>query len=414
MSKLLRLTILLVINSLFYLNTLAQSERFAFAITDTKKDGSSWIVLRKIDTRTGEMSSSVIDGMNKEIELLDASTGSTTKFNLKDTNNLFQPQLPFSTGVAALAYDRKSNRLFYTPMYVDQLRYVDISTMKVYCVGGRAFYNDAGSANSPANTLARMTIAGDGYGYTISNDGNHLYRFSTQGTPVITDLGSLADLPGNNEMTIHNACGNAGGDMIADDDGHLYLITAVNNVYQITINSLETKYIGKISGLPEKFSTNGAAVDHEGKILLSSSIYNDSYYKVDPANWKATAFIPRSAVFYRSADLATSNLLMVMKKNNSSQFYAGNQGLIKLFPNPAEKSRFMVRLTNIEPGEYYLQLTDVLGQSLLQRKIIINAATHTETIAIPPQTSIGFYQVRIVNTRNKQVFSEKLMVNKLE
>jgi hypothetical protein len=413
MKKNLPLILLVAIQGLFALHTAAQSERSAFAITDTKKDGSSWIMLRRLDTKTGEMTSAVIDGLNRELELYDASNGGRTQFNIKDTNNLFQPQLPFSTGVAALAYDRKSNRLFYTPMYVDQLRYVDIATMKVYCVGGKAFNDEAGKQIGPVNTLSRMTIAGDGYGYTISSDGNHLYRFSTHGTPVISDLGSLNDLPGNNEMTIHNACGNAGGDMVADDDGHLYLITAINNVYQITINNLETKYIGKISGLPEKFTTNGAAVDHEGKILLSSSIYNEAYYKVDPANWKATAFTPRTNI-YRSADLATGNLLMVMKKNNTSQFYAGNQGLIKLFPNPAEKSRFMVRLTNIEPGEYFLQLTDVLGQSLLQRKIIINAATHTETIAIPPQTSIGFYQVRIVNTKNKQVFSEKLMVNKLE
>jgi hypothetical protein len=413
MMKNLPLIFLGALQSLFTLHTVAQSERFAYAITDTKKDGSSWIMLRRLDTKTGEMTSALIDGLNRELELYNASNGDRSQFSFKDTSNLFQPQLPFSTGAAALAYDRKTNRLFYTPMYVDQLRYVDISTMKVYCVGGKAFSEEAGKQIGPVNTLARMTIAGDGYGYTISNDGNHLYKFSTHGTPVISDLGALNDLPGNNEMTIHNACGNAGGDMIADDDGHLYLITAVNNVYQITINNLETKYIGKISGLPEKFSTNGAAVDHEGKILLSSSTYNETYYKVDPANWKAAAFTPRTAV-YRSADLATGNLLMVMKKNNSSQFYAGNLGLIKLFPNPAEKSRFMVRLTNIEPGEYFLQLTDVLGQSLLQRKIIINAATHTETITIPPQTSIGFYQVRIVNTKNKQVFSEKLMVNKLE
>ena len=201
--------------------------------------------------------------------------------------------------------------------------------------------------------------------------------------------------------------------MIADDDGHLYLITAVNNVYQVTISSLETKYIGKINNLPEKFFANGAAVDHDGKIMLSSSTFNDSYYKVDPASWKAVEFRPKAGV-YRSADLANSNLLMVSKKNNSSKFYAGNKGLIKLYPNPAEKGRFMVRLTNIEPGEYYLQLTDVLGQNLLHRKIVVSASSQTETVSIPPQSSIGFYQVKIVNTKNKQVFSEKLLVNKLE
>lgn len=35
-------------------------------------------------------------------------------------------QAPFATGVAAAAFDKKHNRLYYTPMFVDQLRYIDL------------------------------------------------------------------------------------------------------------------------------------------------------------------------------------------------------------------------------------------------------------------------------------------------
>ena len=49
-------------------------------------------------------------------------------------------QAPFATGVAAAAYDKKHNRLYFTPMFVDQLRYIDLKTMKVYYVTGSAIY----------------------------------------------------------------------------------------------------------------------------------------------------------------------------------------------------------------------------------------------------------------------------------
>ena len=42
-----------------------------------------------------------------------------------------------------------------------------------------------------------MVIAPDDYGYTITNDGNHLLRFSTIGTPVLRDMGDLVDDPLN-------------------------------------------------------------------------------------------------------------------------------------------------------------------------------------------------------------------------
>ncbi len=80
-----------------------------------------------------------------------------------------------------------------------------------------------------------MVIAPDDYGYTITNDGTHLIRFTTNGSPILTDLGDLQDDPMNKEMTIHSICANSGGDLVADDDGHLYLITGSNKVFKVDI-----------------------------------------------------------------------------------------------------------------------------------------------------------------------------------
>ncbi|WP_336517004.1 T9SS type A sorting domain-containing protein [Pollutibacter soli] len=411
--KELRYLFLIILSFSSIFSATAQADRFAYAVTDSKQDGMNWIVLRKINIRTGEFSQVLLDGIKKDMTLYDAENKQRKIMEIRDTNQMYQPQLAFASGVAALAYDRKNNRVFYIPQYVDQLRYIDLSSMKVYCVHGKGFYAAAGSKMEPMSTLPRLVIAGDGYGYSISNDGNHLFRFSTDGTPKVEDLGSLIDAKGNNENTIHNACGTGGGDMIADDDGNLYLITAQNQVYKTKISTLETSYLGKISGLPEKFNTNGAAVDDEGRILVSSSTYNDAWFKIDPSEWKAYEFKPKTGL-YRSSDLANSNLLVTSRTAKNNPFFAGNNGFIKLYPNPAEKNVFMVRLTNIEPGDYSLKMTDISGRTILEKKIAVKTTTHTETVFFPPKTSVGLYLVRIGNRKNSQVFSEKVMLNRVE
>ncbi len=393
----------------------SQSDRFAYAVTDREKQGSVWIVLRKLDFKKGEFSNIILDGTNRHTILYDAESKSKFESSIKDTSKLFRPELAFGSSVAALAYDRKNNRLFFTPMYVDQLRYVDLLTMKIFCVNGKGFNNIAASKVNPANVLARMVIAGDGYGYTISNDGNHLFRFTTSGVPVISDMGSLKDDPANNEMTIHNSCTNAGGDMIADDAGNLYLITAQNRVYKVTIRTLQARYLGKISGLPEKFSSNGAVVDDEGKVLVSSSIFRDAYYKVDPVTWKAVEYKPKNGV-YNCADFANSNIL-VTRKSTSNNTYSvinfRNTSQIKLYPNPAGNNLFMIQFTNLKTGDYTIQLTDILGRNLLQKKIFINSGSHTETVKFSSSNTKGVYMVKVVNKKNKQIFIQKLWVEKL-
>jgi hypothetical protein len=60
-----------------------------------------------------------------------------------------------------------------------------------------------------------MVIASDGNGYALTNDGNHLIRFTTGKDPVITDLGALTDDASNANNSVHSRKG-FGGDMIAD------------------------------------------------------------------------------------------------------------------------------------------------------------------------------------------------------
>ena len=134
-----------------------------------------------------------------------------------------------------------------------------------------------------------MVIAPDDFGYTITNDGNHLIRFSTNGAPVLTDLGELQDDPLNKENSIrNNPCANSGGDLVADDAGSLFLITGSNRVFKVDIATRKTSYLATISTLPSKFTTSGVAVSEDGRILVSSSLYADGYFTVDPETWNAS------------------------------------------------------------------------------------------------------------------------------
>ena len=130
----------------------SQSDHFTYAITAVNKGGTAWVALRKLDTRTGEFGNILL--------------------NLRDNPS------PDSS-VAAIAFDRKGNRLYYTAMNIDQLRYIDLSTMQSVAVSDQ-YFSKAGKYDlRNAGPINRMVIAPDGNGYTITNDGTHLIKFST-------------------------------------------------------------------------------------------------------------------------------------------------------------------------------------------------------------------------------------------
>ena len=141
-------------------------------------------------------------------------------------------QPAFSSGVAAMAYDKKNHRLWYTPMFIDQLRYIDLRTMKVYYYSSQDFTGMVKKSADQGNIITRMTIGNDGNGYAMTNDGAHLVRFTTGKYLTVTDLGMLADAPTNKGLSIHSACGSFGGDMIADNDGNLFVFSALNQIFK--------------------------------------------------------------------------------------------------------------------------------------------------------------------------------------
>jgi hypothetical protein len=278
------------------------------------------------------------------------------------------------------------------------------------------FFSRAGKYDfRNAGPINRMVIAPDGYGYTITNDGTHLICFSTTGSPKLRDLGDLVDDPQNKEMSIHSICTNSGGDLVADDAGHLLLITGSNKVFKVDISSRVTTYLGTVSGLPQKFTTSGVAVSEDGQhLLVGSSTYSDDYFLIDPENWNAT---PSGSAYemYESADLANSNVLFTKYSAQSNLFISKNpedQNRIRIFPNPVMDDLVKIQFNGLQPGHYTIQLTNDLGKRVIQQNAVINSQGQTEIMHIPHYTAQGFYYIRILDEKNNVVSTQKLVVER--
>lgn len=389
----------------------SQSDRFAYAITDLTKEGMGWNALRRLDLQTGQYSEVLINGTDTRQTAFDA----VSKKELKPQpdarwGNLMQT--PFATGVAAAAYDRKHNRLYYAPMFVDQLRYIDLKTMQVYFVTGDAFTGAGNMHNDEAKIITRMVIAPDGYGYAISNDGETFVRFSTGKKPVIEKLGALVDDPANNGVSIHNRCSSFGGDMISDDEGHLFILTARNQVFKVNTDNKVATHLGPIQGLPANFTVNGAVVDGDGNLLVSSAVDASAYYAVNPKDWKAAAYTGLASVF-RSSDLANSNFLATATRKEIKTITTATDkfaNLIAVFPNPVLNSRVSVQFSKVPAGDYVVALTDMLGRSILQKKITIAYQNQVQELPLNEGNSKGLYMVKVFDGSKQSVFTQKVMV----
>ena len=406
-----------VLSASFFVSTIlyAQNDRFAYAITDLSKDGAGWNALRKIDLQTGQYSDILLNGANDKTVVFDAA--SKKQLSLKpDAKYGVMLQSPFATGVAAAAYDRKHNRLYFTPMFVDQLRFIDLRTMKVYYVG-EPFTKLGSMHNDEGKIITRMVIAPDGYGYAISNDGNAFIRFSTgKKKTTIEHLGTLVDDATNNGISIHNRCSSFGGDMISDDKGNLFILTARNNVFMVNTESKVAKYVGNITGLEQNFTVNGAVVDGDGNLLVSSAVDGNTYYVVSPAGWKATPYKAANGIF-RSSDLANSNFLSA---NRTMKPNGGIQRLIRpeekyakeisVYPNPVTASVIKLQFNKVPAGNYTVELRDVLGRTVMQKKISIEAENQIQELKLNRRNANGVYMIKLFDGLNQSVFTQKLVV----
>jgi hypothetical protein len=418
MRKCLPLLSLLTISFLSANHSHAQvADRFAYAVTDMQK-GANWNFLRKLNLQTGQFSDILLNGSDYKQVAYDAATKKEiTSFT--DTKGMgFNTQPAFSSGVAAMAFDRQHNRLYYTPMFIDQLRYIDLRTMKVFYVTDKAFSGRPQKSPDQGNIITRMVIASDGNGYAMTNDATQLIRFSTGKKLQVEDLGTVVDDPANKNISIHNSCSSFGGDVIADDNGNLYVFSARNQVFKINTASKVATHLGTINGLPNGFTVNGAAVNDDNGVIVASAMAVTSYYKVDLKSLTATPYAISGTV-WQSSDLANGNLYVSGNKPQAQPDIAargaGNpvsagDGKINVFPNPVTNNQFVMQFNELAPGNYTIQVTDVMGRQVVQQIINLSGDNQVQTIKMDKSAARGIYLVQVTDQSSKSVYSSKIVL----
>ncbi|GAB2813996.1 T9SS type A sorting domain-containing protein [Ferruginibacter profundus] len=407
------------------LSALAQDAGKTYAITGDGSNDFRWMSIRQVDLASGKVTQDVYQRDKTAFVLLDAATKQpastqTFKFDNNGTTSVVQMQdAPTLTMVAAAAYDKKHDKLFFTPMRIGELRWLDVSasaTAPKFYAEKTQLLNTANLMDE-ANHITRMDIAADGNGYAITNDGNHLIRFTTGKKTVITDLGNLVDAEDNKSgISIHNKCTSWGGDMIADAYGKLYVISANHQVFKVDIDSRIATYIGAITGLPANYTTNGAAVDADDNIIVSSANSFEGFYKFKMKDLAAVK-VEGTDKTYSASDLANGNLLYQKeadaKRNYSMPSLAPMAPIntdARIFPNPVTANEFRVLFDGQKAGSYTVALTDLSGRAVMSKVVAVTSKLQTETVQISRTVAKGIYMVKVTDASSQLIFTERIVV----
>ena len=403
----------------FSICSLAQEANKAFAITGSGPGDFQWMNIRQIDLSTGAVSKNIFEKGVTPFQMRNVATGrEAVLVAQQDGRQIGSPELPTATMVAAAAYDRKHGKLFFTPMFINQLRWLDLSSgteqPKFYTLQSPLL--NLANSQDEANHFTRMTIGADGNGYALTNDANHLIKFTTGKKVVITDLGALIDASANNTISVHNKCSSWGGDLVADAFGGLYLFTASKSVFKIDIENKIATYLGGVTGLSGTYTLNGAAVGSDDKVIISSANTFEGFYSVNIKDLTA-AKLNTSGQVFNASDLASGNLLFESQVRNTvgaapliQREVIGNQ-FISIYPNPVFGSQFKVTFENNVRGEYNVTLTDIQGKVISNKQVFVRSAGQVETIQMKTKPANGMYLIKITNANRRSVFSDKIVIN---
>lgn len=399
----------------------AQQSNKAWAITGDGNKDFMWMNVRQVNLSTGTVEKTIFQRNKTNFTITDAASKKTVDQTAFADNNIYNASAyPTATMVAGAAYDKRSNRLYFIPMRMGELRWIDLDSK----AGALKFYSMSSpelkvspTAVDEANHITRMVIAADGNGYAITNDGNSLIKFTTGRKPVVSNLGNLVDDDKNSGLSIHNKCSSWGGDMVADAFGKLYVISATHNVFVVDIKTRIATFRGSITGLPANYTTNGAAVDADGNIVVSSANAFEGYFRLKLSDLAATK-IEGSDVVYNASDLANGNLLLQKEADEANNFasitkmpvMADMSADSKIYPNPVTTSSFKVLFDGKTEGAHTIIVTDIAGRGIVSQKTNLVKGQQTETVTLSRKPTKGTYMVKVLNDKQQVIMTEKMII----
>lgn len=377
----------------------AQTKTFAF--TSENVGSYDWSALREINIAEGKF--------EKDIYTKDFKGSLLTSRAFPKKSNRVNFNFNNHEAIAAAAYDKVHNRLYFANMFSPDLKYVDLNNNKEVSIKIITADNfSIEPKNGENNIFTRMCFDSKGFGYALTNDGNNLVKFSTGDDNTITNLGALKDSYKNTTISVHTQCTSWGGDMVGDVFGNLYLITLRNNVFKINTTTLEAEFIGNIKNLPADFTTNGTAADEDGNLLICSANNAKNYYKVNPATWQAEPIAVKGTA-YNVSDLANGNLVYQSRGLNNTTRIETKLAAINVYPNPVVNKNVQMQFSTPLKGNFNVVITTAEGKTITANKLELSGEKN-RNIQLNKSITPGAYLLRLVDANGKQVYNSTIVI----
>lgn len=294
--------------------------------------------------------------------------------------------------VVGLTYDTKNQKILYVGMHSADIFSYDMNNrqqIRIYASG------KAHSRCAVGEQFSRMATASNGISYALNNNSSQLIEIQPMNHSfAVRELGALsADFKIDNPKFY-------GGDLIADNAGNLYLISAYSQVLKINPKSMKAEFVGAISGIESGFTTNGSAVLSDGQILMANS-QGKGFYTVNFDNLKA---VKVNADYGKPVyDLASPYFL----KNAEVAAVANN--FVSVYPTKVTERQITVSVNNKIDGMGQVIVYDMAGNELITSKINLADVLNSKTLTLN-NLSPGNYFIKVVDFQGNELINEKFIL----
>ncbi|MCX8525124.1 T9SS type A sorting domain-containing protein [Chryseobacterium formosus] len=369
----------------------AQQDFFALTGKDSPRIEFSDFRAMNSDGTSGQS----IFGVSSEAKVI-SQERKTAVTEDKNTYNHAQ-----SMTLAALALDSSGNNLVYMPMFSSNIYVLNQKTKEITLVENSVARVTSCDINSH---ITRMTTGYDGNIYAINNAGTQFLQITKKNNQyAVNDLGTIKDDPSNGKNSFTEMSSGFGGDMIADADNNFFVFSTSGNVFKVSTKELNAKFVGKITGLPETYSVNGAAVNSKGKVVVASA-KGAALYELNLENLEAKQLPGEQNLHIY--DLAS--------KYFANERVAAVAALanIDVYPTRVDEQNITVNVNDkAVKGNIKVNIFDASGKSVMTTNLSVKDGNLNQQIQLRNLVT-GAYIVNIAEESGKILLSKKILVTK--
>lgn len=379
---------------LLFLGSSAYAQQDFYALTGKDTQSIIFNDFRAIDAVNGVSGESILTA-DSPAKVFSQSRNSSVN---EDRNSYNHSQ---SATMATLAYDPSSNNLIYMPMFSSNIYILNAKTKDITLIENTVARVTSCDINSH---MTRMATGYDGNIYAVNNAGTQFLQISKKNNQYqVNDLGIIKDDASNGKNSFTTIETGFGGDMIADADNNFYVFSTSGNVFKVLTKELKAKFVGKISGIPENYSVNGAAVNSKGKVVIASA-KGAPLYETDLETLQAKQ-LPGNLNLH-IYDLASKYFA------NDKAVSANHLANLDIYPTKVDEGFINVNVNDKSvKGNLKLSVFDISGKNVMKQDLSVKGGSLQQEIYLKNLVS-GAYIVSITDDSGKILLNKKILVTK--